>query len=76
MAKLFSVSGFAAAANATRCSGSVATVTEDNVIVAGPVGSRRAGDSNAAPTVATSKVQKEEPTIATDSASTGNDWRK
>jgi hypothetical protein len=76
MAKLFSVSGSAAAVIATRCSGSVATAIGDNAIAAGPVRPRLSGDSDAVPTVATSKAQKDEKTIATGSASIANALRK
>ncbi len=68
MAKLFSVSEFAGAAIATRCSGSVAAVIGDNVIAVGPVRPSLAGNSDVLPTVAISKARKDEQTIATGSA--------
>lgn len=69
MARLFSVSVFAAAAIATRCSGSVAAVIGGNVIAAPPVRPKLAANSDAAPTAAISKAQKVDKTIATDSRS-------
>lgn len=69
MARLSSVSGFVAAAIATRCSGSVAAVIGGNVIAAPPVRPKLAGNSDAAPTAAISRVQKDEKTIATGNGS-------
>ena len=63
MARLFSVSESAAAANATPCSGSVVTAIGDSVIAARPVRPKLAGNSAVAPTGATSKAPKDEKTI-------------
>ena len=60
------------AANATRCSGSVFTVTGDSVIAVCHAEPRRSGNNDGAPTAATSRVRKDEKTIATGSGSTGN----
>ena len=69
MARLFSVSVFAALAIATRCSGSVAAVIAGNVIAAEPVRPRLAAISDAAPIAAISRAPKGDKTIATDSRS-------
>ncbi len=69
MARLFSVSGFAAATIATRCSGSAAAVIGGNVIAAQPVRPKLAVNSDAAPTAAINRAQKDEMTIATGSGS-------
>ena len=76
MARLFSVSEFAAAANATPCSGSVAAAIGDSVIAARPVRPMLAVNSAVVPTVATSKAPKDEKTIATGSATIANALRK
>ena len=72
MARLFSVSEFAAAVNATRCSGSVGTVIADSVIAARPVRPKLAVNNDVVPTVATSRARKDEKTIATGSGSIAN----
>ena len=69
MARLFSGSEFAAAV--TRCSGSVLTVTAASAIAVPRAGFRRAVSNAAVPTAATSRVRKDEMTIATGSGSTG-----
>jgi hypothetical protein len=76
MARLFSGSEFAAAANAMLCSGSVAAAIGDSVIAVQSVRLKLAGNSAVAPTVATSKAPKDEKTIATGSATIANAWRK
>lgn len=73
MARLSSVSGFAAAAIATRCSGSVAAVIGGNVIAVQPVRPKLAVNSDAAPTAAISRAQKDETTIATGNGSIDDD---
>ncbi len=69
MARLFSGNEFAAAV--TRCSGSVPTVTADNAIAAPRAESRRAGSNGVVLTAGTSRVPKDEMTIAIGSGSTG-----
>ena len=69
MARLFSGSEFAAAV--TRCSGSVPTVTVASAIAACRAASQCVVSNGAVPTVATSRVRKDEMTIATGSGSTG-----
>jgi len=60
MVKWFSGSGFAAAADARRCSGSVSIVIADSAI-ATPLAALKPGLSNgAAPTVATSGAPKDD----------------
>ena len=76
MARLFSVSEFAAATNATRCSGSVAAVIGDSVIAARPVRPKLAVNSAVAPTAAINKAPKDEKTIAIGSGSIANAGRK
>jgi hypothetical protein len=76
MARLFSVSGFAAAVNATPCSGFVAAAIGDSVIAARTVRPKRAVNSAVVPTVATNKVPKDEKTIAIGSATIVNAGRK
>jgi hypothetical protein len=76
MARLFFVSGFAAAVNATPCSGFVAAAIGDSVIAARPVRPKRAVNSAVVPTVATNKVPKDEKTIAIGSATIVNAGRK
>jgi hypothetical protein len=67
MAKWFSGSGFAAALDATRCSGSANTVIADSAIAA-PLAALKPGSSNdARPTAATSGARKDDWTIATGS---------
>lgn len=56
MARLFSVSEFAAVANAMPCFGFVATAIGDNVTAAQSVRPKLAVNSDTAPTVATSKA--------------------
>jgi hypothetical protein len=73
---LFSVNEFAAAAIATPCSGSVATVTEASVTAAASVRPKLAVNSAVALTVAISRVQKDGKTIATTSATIANAGRK
>lgn len=69
MARVFSVNVFAAAAIATRCSGSVGVVIEDNVIAAPPVRPKLAAISDAALTVAISRARRGDKIIATGSGS-------
>ncbi|HME58558.1 MAG TPA: hypothetical protein VKF63_09475 [Terracidiphilus sp.] len=76
MAKLFSVSGFAAAAIATRCSGSVGVVIADNAIAAQPVRPKPAANSGVVPTVGTSNPRTGAKIIATGSGSIANAGRK
>ena len=76
MARSFSVSGFAAAANATPCSGSVVAAIGDSVIAAWPARPKPAVNSAVVPTVATSKAPKDEKTIAIGSATIANAGRK
>jgi len=71
MAKLFSDSGFAAATDATRCSGSVSTVIVDSAIVVPPAGVKRASSRGAAPTAASNGARKDGWIIATGNASIG-----
>ena len=71
MARLFFGSEFAAAV--TRCSGSVPTVTAASAIAVCRVESQRVVSNSAMPTVATSRVRKDEMIIATGSGSTGSD---
>ena len=73
---MFSVSGFAAAVNATPCSGSVDTAIGDSVIAARPVRPKPAVNSAVVPTVATNKAPKDEKTIAIGSATIANAGRK
>ncbi len=70
MARLFSDNEFAA--GVTRCSGSAPIVTAASVIAAHPADSKRGGSNDAVRTAATSRAQKDEKTIATDSGSTGS----
>lgn len=76
MAKSFSVSGFAVAADATQCSGSARTVIEDSAIAASPAVPKRDASSDAVPTVVTNAAQKAGSTIATGSASIATASRK
>ena len=76
MAKWFSGSGFAVAADATRCSGSVSTVIVDSAIAAPPAVPKHGASSGAAPTAATNAARKAGSTIATGSASIGAARRK
>ena len=76
MSRSFSVSGFAVAADATRCSGSVSTVIEDSVIAASPAVPQRDANSGAAPTAATNAARKAGSTIVTGSVSIGAARRK
>ena len=76
MAKWFSVSGFAAAVDATRCSGSVRTVTVGSAIAAWPAALKHDSSRGAAPTAATNGARKDGWTIATGSASIGAAGRK
>jgi len=71
MAQRFSVSVFAAAADATPCSGSVGTVTAASVIAAPPAAPKRDSNNDAAPTAATNRVRKGAWTIATGNGSIG-----
>ena len=75
-ARLFSVSEFAAAVNATPCSGSVGTAIGDSVIAARPVRPKPAVNSAVVPTVATNKAPKDEKTIAIGSVTIANAGRK
>lgn len=72
MARLFSVSAFAAAATATRCSGSVVAVIAGNGIAVLPVRPKLADNSDAALTDAISRAQKVGKIIATGSRSIDN----
>jgi len=69
MERLFSVSMFAAAAIATQCSGSVATVIGGNDIAARLAGPTLAVNSAAALTAAISRAPKVDRIIATGSES-------
>jgi hypothetical protein len=73
---LFSVSGFAVAANATPCSGSVAAAIGGSGIAARSVRTNLVVNSAGVPTVATSKVLKDERTIAIGSVTIANAGRK
>jgi hypothetical protein len=71
VAKRFSGSGFAAAADVVECSGSVSIVIADNAIAV-PLAVQKHGSSNdAAPTTAISGVRKDGWIIATGSGSIG-----
>ena len=63
MARYFSVSGFAVAADATRCSGSVSTVIVDSAMVAPPAVPKHDSSSRPAPTAATNAARKAGSTI-------------
>jgi hypothetical protein len=71
MAKWFSGSGFARAANATRCSGSANTAIADNAIAAPLAALKPDGSNDAGQTAGTSGVRKDDWTIATASESIG-----
>ncbi|MEK7995870.1 MAG: hypothetical protein AAB403_18890 [Planctomycetota bacterium] len=71
MAKWFSGSEFAAAADATRCSGSAGTAIADSAIAAPHAALQPGSSKDAAPTAATSGARKDGWTIATGNASTG-----
>ena len=71
MAKRFFVSGFAAAVDATPCSGSVRTVIADSAMAAPPAVPQPDFNNGAAPTAATSRVWKDGWTIATGNGSIG-----
>ena len=76
MARSFSVNGFAVAADATRCSGSVSTVIVDSAIAASPAVPKHDSSSGAAPTAVTNAARKAGSIIATGSASIGAAKRK
>lgn len=76
MAKRFSVNGFAAAANVTRCSGSVNTAIADSAIAARLAARKRGSGSDVAPTAATSRASKDGSTIATGSGNIGGAGRR
>jgi hypothetical protein len=69
MAKSFSVSGLAAAADATHCSGSVGIATADSAIAARLAAPKPDSSSGAAPTAAIRRVRKDDWIIATGNAS-------
>ncbi|MGO8735701.1 MAG: hypothetical protein ACLQVM_23235 [Terriglobia bacterium] len=69
MARLFSGNEFAW--GVSRCSGSVPTVTAGSAIAAFRAASQCVVSNGAVPTVATSRVRKDEMTIATGSGSIG-----
>ena len=69
MARLFSVSGCAAAAIAMQCSGSVAAVIGGNVIAAQPARPKLVANNDATLTGAISRAPKVDKTIATVSRS-------
>jgi hypothetical protein len=69
LAKLFY--GSEVAVDAMRCSGSVRTATAGSVIAVPSAASRHAGNNDGVPTAAISEVPRDEPIIATGSASTG-----
>jgi hypothetical protein len=71
MAKWFFGSGFAAAGNATRCSGFVSTVIADTAIAVPLAVFKPGASSDAAPTVVTSAARKDDSIIATGSGSIG-----
>jgi hypothetical protein len=71
MAKSFSGSEFAAAADATRCFGSVSTVIVDSAIAVSPVAAKHACSRDAALTAATNEVRKDGWIIATGNANIG-----
>ena len=73
---MFSVSEFAAAVNATPCSGSVGAAIGDSVIAARPVRPKPAVNSAVVPIVATNKAPKDEKTIAIGSVTIANAGRK
>ena len=72
MAKWFFGSGFAAALDATRCSGSASTVIADTVIAVPLAALKPGSSSDAAPTAVTSAARKDGSIIATGSGSIGN----
>ena len=67
MEKWFSGSGFAAAVNATRCSGSASIVIADSAIAASFAALKLGASNDAAPTAATSGARKDDWNIATGS---------
>ena len=69
LAKLFY--GSEVAADATRCSGSVRTVTAGSVIAVHSAACRHGGNNGGVPTAVISGVPRDEQIIATGSASTG-----
>jgi hypothetical protein len=76
MAKSFFGSEFAAAADATRCSGFVSTVIVDSAIAVPPVAAKRGCGRGAVPTAATNEVRKAGWIIATASARIGAGGRE
>jgi len=76
MAKRFSGSGFAAAADVIECSGSVSIVIADNAIAAPLAVQMHVSSNGAAPTAAISGVRKDGWTIATGNGSIGAGRRK
>ncbi len=71
MAKCFSGSGFAAAVDATRCSGSASTVIADSAIAV-PLAALKPDSSNdAVPTAAINEARKDGWIIATGNGSSG-----
>jgi len=71
MAKWFSVNGFAAAGNVTRCSGSVSTVIADSAIAARLAAIKPGSSSAGAPTAATNGARRDGSIIATVSGNIG-----
>ena len=69
MAKWFSGSGFAAAVDATRCSGSASIAIADSAIAAQLAASKPGSSNGAAPMAATSEARKDGWTIVTGSGS-------
>jgi len=64
--------GSEVAADAMRCSGSVRTATVGSVIAAHSAAPRPGGNNGGAPTAVISEARRDEPIIATGSASTGS----
>jgi hypothetical protein len=71
MAKRFSGSGFAAAADVMPCSGSASIVIAANAIAVPLAGPQHVSSNGAAPTAAISRVWKDGWIIATGKGSTG-----
>lgn len=67
MAKWFCGSGFAAAVDATQCSGSVSIVIADSAIAASLAALKPDSSNDAAPMAATSEARKDGWTIVTGS---------
>jgi len=76
LAKWFYGSGFAAAVDVMRCSGSVSTVIADSAIAVRCVAAKNGGDDTVLPTAATSGVRRAGSIIATGNVPTGNVTRQ